>query len=183
MFSVSNLVMKAKSVISITEHRILIFIAFAAFAFSIFSFVSYNTEAEIKRSEYFRQQEENRIQNKPVFSGPYCYPDRHPQFLFTIILLVGLTFLSICLAKTYLFSFFFKVVSISRFIYQFFETRNDFDYDQLRILSGVNQIFHYAGKFDPNLAVNFLLLILLFWQISILLRMLIKTSQRKNVLP
>jgi hypothetical protein len=175
--------MKAKSESSDTEKKILILIAFAAFAFSIFSFVSYNIEAEIERTEYFRQQEENRIQNKIVFSGPYCYPDRHPQFLFTIILLVGLTFLSICLAKLYLFSFFFTIASISRFIYQFFETRDDFNYDQLGIFSGVNRIFYYADKFDPNLAVNFLLLVLLFWQISILLRMLIKTSQRKNVLP
>ena len=170
-------------IISKKEHKLLLAIAFAAFAFSIFSFVSYNVEAEIKRSEYFRQQEENRIQNKPVFSGPYCYPDRHPQFLFSIVLLIGVTFLSFCFAKLYLFSFFFTIASISRFIYQFFETGNEFLYDQLGILSGINRIFHYAGEFDPNIAVIFLLLILLFWQISILLRMLIKTSQRKNVLP
>lgn len=175
--------MKAKSIVSNTEHRILIFIAFAAFAFSIFSYVSYTVEAEIERSEYFRQQEENRIQNKPVFSGPYCYPDRHPQFLFTIILLVGVTFLSFCLAKLYLFSFFFTIASIFRFIYQFFETGNEFLYDQLGILSGINRIFYYAGEFNPDIAVIFLLSILLFWQISILLRMLIKIVLRKNVLP
>lgn len=43
------------------------------------------------------------------------------------------------------------------------------------------QLYYAADGYDYFAAL--FILILLFWQISILLRMLIKTSQRKNILP
>ena len=174
--------MKAKYLISNKEHRLFLAVAFAAFIFSISGYISYTVKADFERSEYFRIQEEKMARNELVFSGPYCHPDRHPQFLFSIVLLSGAVFLSLCFAKLYLFSFFFTIVSISRFIYRFFETGNEFFYDQLGILSGINRIFHYAGEFDLNIVVLFLLSILLFWQFSILLRILVKTFQKNKKL-
>lgn len=172
--------MKA-SVISNTEHRLLLALAFAALIFSISGYVSYTAKADFERSEYFRIQEEKMARNELVFSGPYCHPDRHPQLLFSIVFLSGATFLSVCFAKWYLFSSLFTVASLSRFGYWFFDTRKQLVYDELGIAKGINRVFYNVG--DSDLATFLLFSILLFWQISILLRMLIKTSQRKNVLP
>jgi hypothetical protein len=67
------------------------------------------------------------------------------------------------------------------FVYWFFETRKSLSYDDIAIVEGLDRIFYNAS--DIDLAVFFLVSILLFWQISILLRMLIKTLQGKTELP
>ena len=173
--------MNLKRFISDKEHKLLLAVACAALIFSISGYIAYTVKAEYDRSEYFRIQEENWLQNKPVFSGPYCHPDKHPGFLISIVLLLGATFFSLCFAKWYLLSTLLTIASFSRFVYWFFDTRKELIYDELGILTGINRIFYRAGDFD--LAALFLLSILLFWQISILMRILIKSSPGKNVLP
>ena len=173
--------MTANNFISNKEHKLLLAIAFAAFIFSIAGLITYSIKAGMKRSEYFRQQEENRAQNKPSFSGPYCSPDRHPQLLFSIILLVGTTFFSLCITKRYLLSFIFTIASLTKFIYWFADSRRQLFDDVSEFVKGVDRIFYNAGAFD--LAVLFLVSIIFFWQISILFRILIKTLQGKSELP
>jgi hypothetical protein len=173
--------MTANNSISTKEHKLLLSITFAAFIFSFAGSISYSIKADLKRSEYFRQQEENRAQNKLSFSGPYCSPDRHPKLLSSIILLVGATFFSLCVTKRYLLSFLFTIASLTRFTYWFVDTKRQFSDDISGFVKGIDRFFYNAGAFD--LAVLLLISIIFFWQISILLRMLIKTLQRKPELP
>jgi len=173
--------MKSIRYASNKEHKLLLAVALAAFIFSIAGFLSYTIKADNERSEYYRIQEENKANNKISFSGPYCYPDKHPQLLFSIILLVGSTFFSLYFTKRYLLSSLFTAASFTTFIYWFTDTRKALAYAESDLVKGIDRIFYNAGDFD--LAVLLLVSILLFWQISILLRMLIKKSQKENVLP
>lgn len=164
---------------------LLLAVALAAFIFSIVSYNVYTIKADNARAEYFRQQEEDKAQGKPVFSGPYCYPDRHPGFLISIVFLVGATFFSLLFAQkcwaSFLFTVFFTIVSLSRFIYWYFDTQKAMSYTENFVVEGVNRFFYNAGDFD--LAVLLLVTTLFFWQISILLRMLVKSLQRNSELP
>jgi hypothetical protein len=169
------------SKISKREHKLLLVVSFAAFVFSIAGFLTYNIKADLAKSEYFREQEINEAENKPVLAGPYCFPDKHPQFLFSIILLAGSTFISLYFTQRYLLPFLFTIASLTMFGYWFFDTREALFYAESDFIKGVDRFFYNAGDFD--LAVFFLSSILLFWQISILLRMLIKTTQKENGLP
>lgn len=173
--------MKAKRIISNKEHKLLLVAAFAAFIFSIVGYVGYVTKAEYEREAYFRLQAEKEARNEIVFAGPYCYPDKHPGFLVSIVLLLGAAFFSLCFAKWYLLSSYLTVASFSRFVDWFFDTRKLLSVSERQPAEALDNIFYNAGEVD--LTVCLLVSILLFWQISILLRMLIKTMQRKSVLP
>ena len=173
--------MNVNRFVSNKEHKLLLAIAFAAFIFSIAGSIAYSIKADIKRAEYYKEQEEDKDQNKIVFSGPYCFPDRHPQLLLTIVLLVGTTFFSLCFAKIYLLSFLLTIASLTKFIYWFIDSRRQLFDDVSEFVKGVDRVFYNAGSFD--VIVFILVSILFFWQISILLRMLIKTSLRKTDLP
>lgn len=173
--------MEANQYISKHEHKIILIIAFAAFIFSIAGSISYSIKADNKCDAYFKEQEEDRKQGKPVFSGPYCFPDIHPELLTSIILLVSATFFALCFTKKYFLSFLLTIASLSRFLSWLFRSINQLFDDVSDFVKGVDRYFYNAGIFD--LAVLFLLSILFLWQTSILLRMLIKTLQRKTELP
>jgi len=173
--------MKANNYISKTEHKLLLIVTLLAFIVSIAGSVAYTIKDENERQAFYREQEENKAQNNIVFAGPYCFPDRHPQVLFSIILLVGATFFSLLFTKRYLLSFLFTIASLTRFFYWFVDTRRQMFDEVSDFVKGADRFFYKAGLFD--LAVLFLVSILLFWQISILLRMLMKTLQRKTELP
>lgn len=173
--------MRDTEFISKRERRLILLIAFAAFIFSIVGFISYTVKEDIKRTEYFREQEENRRQNKPSFAGPYCFPDRHPELLASIIWLVGATFFALCVARKYFLPFLLTIASLSRFLSWLVSSRNQLYDDISDFVKGVDRFFYNAGNFD--LAVLLFLSILFFWQISILLRILIKNLQRKTALP
>lgn len=172
--------MKSEPFITNKEHKLLLAAALTAFVFSIAGYIAYSIKADNERSEYFKRQEENKAQNKPVFAGPYCFPDKHPKFLFSIILLAGSIFLSLCFAKKYLFSFSFTAAAMTRYYFWFIDTQELFD-TKLNAPEHINRFFYNAGGFD--FAAFLLVSILLFWQISILFRILIKSLQRKFELP
>lgn len=173
--------MKANNYISKTEHKLLLVVAFAALIFSIVGSAAYAKKDFDERQEYYRIQAEKIARNEPTFSGAYCFPDKHPQFLFKIILILGLTFSSLCLVKSYLPSFLLTIVSFSMYVYWFFDTKRLLASNEWTNVQGLERIFYRAGNFD--FAVFSLVSILLFWQISILLRMLIKTLQKERALP
>lgn len=85
------------------KRRTLLAIVALAFGFSAFGFLSYTVSAEMERAAYFREQETRRAEGKIVFSGPYCYPDRHPGFLFKMTFLIGITTLVIAFGKGNIF--------------------------------------------------------------------------------
>lgn len=173
--------MTANRLTSNKEYRVILAIAFAAFIFSIAGSIAYAIKADVKRSEFYKEQEANEAQHGYSFSGPYCTPDRHPQLLVSIVLLVGATFFSLCIAKKYVLSTLLTTASLTRFIHWFVETRDLFNAGVLDSVRGIDRIFYNSGFFD--ITVLFLISGLLFWQISILLRMLIKNTHRKIELP
>lgn len=173
--------MKLRRFISRAEHKLLLSIAITSFIFSIAGSVAYSIKDSNERNEYYRKQKENEAQGKPVFAGPYCFPDQHPGLLFSIVLLTGATLFSICFAKKYLFSFLLTAATLSRFVFWFNSTQRELVYDSYDLLKVTDRFLYKAGDFD--LAVLFLLSFLFFWQISILFRMLIKSLQRKSTLP
>ena len=173
--------MKANDYISNKERKLLLTVAFTALIFSIAGSVTYNIKDYYERNAYYELQAEKISKNEPTFSGAYCFPDKHPQFLFSIILLLCLTFSSLCIAKRYLLSCLMTIASFSMFVYWFNDTQKALFYNKTAIVKGLDRFFYKAGEFDA--AVCFLLSILLFWQISILFRMLIKTLQKERTLP
>ncbi len=177
--------MKANNFISKKEHKLLLIVAFTALILSIVGSIAYSTKAENKRAAYSKEQDEKIARNEPVFSGAYCSPDKHPQFLFSIILLSALTFSCLWVAKRfllcYLLSFLLTIASLSRFVYWYFDTQELFSSIGKDSVKGFDGFLYNAG--DNDLVVLLLVSILLFWQIFILLRMLIKTLQRKTELP
>lgn len=173
--------MKANNYISKREHKLLLIVALAALIFSIVGSASYVKKDSDERAEYYRIQAEKSANNEMTFSGPYCYPDKHPQFLFSIILLLGLTFCSLCFAKKYLLSSSLTFASVLMFVYWFSNTQKLLSNNESPTIKGLDRLFYKAGDFD--IVVCSLVSILLFWQISILLRMLVKTTQKDEALP
>lgn len=167
--------------ISKREHKLLISLALAVFVFSYAGYISYTVEADRKQADFYRQQEENRARGLPTFSGPYCYPDRHPLRLLIIVGLTLFTFVAVCVAKTYVFSFLLTIFALSRFVFWFTDTRRDIAYSNSDFFTGVDRFFYKAGIFD--LLTLSLILALAFWQISIHLRILRKRVREKEMLP
>ena len=165
-FAVSNLTMNAIKHISKNEHKLLLIVAFASIIF-VLSVITFDI---IKAFTSYT--------SKSQFSGQTA--NTFPLFHFlTVLILVALV-----KTKRFLLPFISTVLYAFAFIYglsarykggrlggEEFSPKVDFH----------EQIFRAANEFDYIAA--FFISILLFWQISILLRMLIKNSQRKNVLP
>lgn len=163
------------------ERKALLIVGLATFIFSIAGFVSYNVKEDLKRAEYYRQQDENQAQGKPVFAGPYCFPDKHPHLLLKITGAASLTFLLLIFSKRYFLSTLSTFGLFGLFIAWYLATQNELRYVDWGIFQSIDRFFFKAGDFD--LTVFILSIILLFWQFSILLRGLFKNSQIKNSLP
>jgi hypothetical protein len=112
-------------------------------------------------------------------SGGHIY-NPLPEILF--YLFTFSIFFALWKIKNYIISIFFTFIPFSIFTYEFYIAfqyveLNEF-FSGIALMNGfqfIMAIFH--------LLLLFLLTILLFWQSLILLRMLIKNTQRKNVLP
>lgn len=173
--------MFVNSHISKTGRKLLLLLSFAAIIFSIISYDAYLIQDQKERDDYYQKQSENEAKGLGTFAGPYCFPDKHPQFLSLNILLAGLIFATLIFSRTFLFSYFFSGVLVSRFVYWFYDTQRAVSSNELFEPQGLNYFFINATIFD--ILTLSILSVLFFWQISILLRMLIKTSQKENILP
>jgi hypothetical protein len=162
-------------------HKLFLIIGFALFVSSIFSPFAYSIKDQIERDAYEQEQNENAAKGLPSFAGPYCFPDKHPQFLSLNVLLAGLIFATLFFSKLFLFSTLFSGFLFTRYIYWFFDTQRLLDSLELSHFEGLDQFFYKSTIWD-FITLSFLS-ILLFWQIWILLRMLIKTLQKENNLP
>jgi len=174
--------MKANKYISKREHKFLLIVAFTAFVFalSIFSLQGikdYNNAISKEQNEL-----ERLANNEPIISFSACggMDYRVPFFHFlTFFILVALL-----KTKRFLLPSFLTVFYAIIFIYGLSAR-----YDGSRLggeefspkVDFLDKVYRAATNFDYVAA--FFISTLLFWQISILLRILIKTLQRKTELP
>lgn len=173
--------MKANKYISKTENILLLIFAFLVFGFVLSVFTSqvissYNYSISEEQSELKSQADGKPHPRFSGFNGPNVIPGLHLLTLFIFIALLK--------TKKFLLSSFLTVFYAIVFIYGLSARFNG------RRLGGeefspkvdfLKQLYLEADSFDY--LVFLFVSILLFWQFSILLRMLIKTLQRKNVLP
>jgi hypothetical protein len=160
--------MQANKYISKQEYKFLLI-----FAFTIFGFAFSISLAEL--IENYRQasyQTQFEFSNCAIqFSFPLAY-------LSSIFIITALFF-----TRKFLLSSFLTVSYILLIVYAIyfrFETFADSMFGELDFgfLEQMNQVVYYY-----DFIIFTFTFILLFWQISILLRILIKTLQRKNDLP
>ncbi|HLM59383.1 MAG TPA: hypothetical protein VK308_01140 [Pyrinomonadaceae bacterium] len=174
--------MKANKYISKREHRIIIIVAFAAFVFA-FSIFSIQTIKDYNNAILEEQHKLNRLANNTQsISFTACGGmDYRVPFLHFLTLFI---FLALYKTKRFLLPSFLTVFYAAVFIYGLSAR-----YDGARLggeefspkVDFLDKVCRAATDFD-YLAALFIS-ILLFWQISILLRILIKTLQRKTELP
>ncbi len=91
--------MNVNRFVSNKEHKLLLAIAFAAFIFSIAGSIAYSIKADIKRAEYYKEQEEDKDQNKIVFSGPYFFQTDIRNFSLQLFYLLEQLFFRCVLPK------------------------------------------------------------------------------------
>ncbi len=173
--------MFSNEIIPKPERKLLLIFSLALFIFSFASLSAYTIKEEIERNAYFKKQAEDEAKGLGSFSGPYCFPDKHPQFLLLNLLLAGLIFVTLFSARIQIFSVFFSGYLISRFAFWFYDTQKMLSNNEFFEPQGLNNFFHKATNFD--LLTLSTLSLLCFWQISILLRILIKTTQKEQNLP
>lgn len=157
--------MKANNYISKSEHKLIVIISFVsvvlAFSNLIFQIIEYYTKPT------------------PLFVFyDMMRPNLIPLFNFSTLFI----FIALFNSKKYIVSSLLTLLTFIPFAYEF--------YSGFRIILFYNPqpernfselLFLIANRFDY--LVFFLVTILLFWQISILLRMLIKTLQKEKALP
>ncbi len=173
--------MKANKYISKREHKFLLIVAFTSFVFasSIFSLQG------IKDYNDAISKEQNKLEqlanNEPILSFSACGGmDYRIPFLHFLTLFI---FVALLKTKRFLLSsfltFFYAVVFIYGLSARYNGGRLGEEFSPK--VDFLDQVHRAATDFD-YLAALFIS-ILHLWQISILLRMLIKTSQRKTALP
>lgn len=152
-----------------------------AFAFSVAAYFSYTISAERERSAYFQDQEERRAKNDIVFSGPYCYPDKHPDFLLAISFLTASTVASIYFSRLPYLPAALSLAAFSMFPYWFYETKNAISQAENAQMEGLDSLIYHGGPFDVMVFV--LLSIVAVWQTWTLLLFLVSPFRRKSSLP
>ena len=174
--------MEANKYISKREHKFLLLVAFTSFVFALSIFFL----QEIKDYNDAISKEQNKLErlanNEQIISFSACGGmDYRVPFLHSLTLFI---FVALLKTKRFLLSSFLTVFYAVVFIYGLSAR-----YDGARLggeefspkVDFIEKVYRATTDFD-YLAALFIS-ILLFWQISILLRMLIKTLQRKPELP
>lgn len=110
-------------------------------------YVFYTSEADQKRSEYYREQTEAAARGELTFSGPYCYADRHP---IRLRLIVGVAFVGLVLTwwpGTLVWSIPLVVGNMILY-FRWYEYTRRLLVDGASIPAGVGQYLYYANVFD-----------------------------------
>lgn len=128
--------------------RILITISLFAFFSSLGGCLTYNVREEIKRAEYFRQQAENRAKGGIYFSGPYCYPDRHPPVLTKIVLASALVVLLIVAFRNPLWATPAAILSFANYPLWYLRTQRDLELAESFQAVGLDLYFLNASVLD-----------------------------------
>ena len=173
--------MKANKYISKREHKFLLITAFMAFMFTL-SVVSFQVvksytdtvvESQKERKNQANSEKTIRFSNHGM---NYNFPLFHflTFFVFALLLITKRfllsSFLTVCYAVLFIYGLSARYKG-ARLGGEEFSPKVDF----------LDQVYRAADSLDYIAA--FFISILLFWQISILLRMLIKTLQKDEALP
>jgi hypothetical protein len=155
--------MKANNYISKNEYRLLLIIVFVSFILSLSNLAYQIVE----------------INNK---SNPYGLSEAPARPLLLFNFLTLFIFIVLFFSKRFLISSILTLCSFIIFAYEFYSAvKIILLYKPFPELSLIEQFLIIGNYFDY--IVFFLVSILLFWQISILLRMLVKTLQKDEALP
>lgn len=169
--------MKTTNFISKSEHKLFLFSVFTSFALSILCISRFAIE-KYNESVVFDQLEK--------LSGyrAYSFEPTHPRFLVLSLttLCFGIAFTLLFKFRTYLIAFFFNILSLPAFIYWWHFTATLISsFEDFSSAKTTDFILYQASYFDFSLFL--LMVFLLFWQFSILLRGLFRNSQIKYSLP
>ncbi len=173
--------MKANNYISKKEHRLLLIVAFLAFVFVASTFCwdiirDYNYFVSKEQQSLEHLANYNRVGGISGSSQITVMPLLHFLTLFI--------FLALLKTKKFLLPLFLTVFYATVFIYglsaSYYESLLGGEEFSPKV-DFFTRVYRVADGSDYLAA--FFISILLFWQISILLRMLIKTLQRKTELP
>jgi len=175
--------MKANNYISKKEHKLLLIFAFILFILAFTNFVCDSIESYNKRFQEEQIELKEKANNNGNSFGIYGdWGANRPWYRFSFIFLTLLAFLTLQKIRVFIFPLFITIVPFSIFAYWFIRTYNLIVIDEfVSRHKGLDRTLIIATVFDY--LIFFFVSILLFWQISILLRMLIKTLQRKSILP
>lgn len=169
--------MKTTKFISLNEHRVFLFFIFISFILSVLCLSCFVIE------KYNESVVSAQLQKLTGFAV-YSFEPTHPRFLVLSVTTLCFGIASILLFKfcTYLITLFLNILNILAFVcWLNFTTMIISSFEDLNSVRSMDFILYQASFFD--LSLFFLIISLLFWQSSILLRMLIKNIQRKNSLP
>nr|MBA2736869.1 hypothetical protein [Pyrinomonadaceae bacterium] len=167
--------------ISKNEYKLLLVVAFIAFVFVALTFCY----AIVKDYNYSVNKEQQRLEYLANYNREGGMSGSSPVLIVPLLHFLTLfIFLALFKTKRFLVPLFLTVFYATVFIYGLSESY------YAGLLGGEEfspkvdffaRIYRVADNSDYLVAI--FISILLFWQISILLRMLIKTSQKESVLP
>lgn len=143
--------------------RLILIVASFAFLSTLAGCIAYDVSSTIKRDAYFQEQEQNRLNGLPSFSGPYCYPDSHPALLLKICGLSGITLLCSFAFMNPVWSMFTAFFTLSRFPLWYFETQRLLTDSPFYQPQGYDRFLINAGVFDllgASLTISLALLLL-----------------------
>ncbi len=136
--------------------------------FSALSLVSYLIKADQARNDYYREQDEER--GGVTFYGPYCYPDRHPQFLLTVAAINFFMLAGLCFARTALLTVLLPIPSLAAFAYWFMSTQEMLAVNETKPeLVTLDRYLYSASALDVGV-LSLLLVILLLGCVQLMRR-------------
>ncbi len=178
--SVSKEIMRANKYISKREHKLLSIVAFIAFVFVVLTFCG----DIIRDYNYFVYKEQQKLGYLANYNREGGFSGSGPMVMPLLHFLTLFIFIALLKTKRFLLSSFLTVFYAVVFIYGLSARYNGSRLggeDFSPKVDFLDKVYRAATHIDYLAAI--FISILLFWQISILLRMLIKTLQRKNELP
>lgn len=173
--------MRANKYISRAEHKLILIVALLVFIFPI-SILSFKFIQDYNHGIYEAQQELKYQANGKIplrFAVDSINHSVPIAYLLSVFIFIALlkpkkfllsSFLTFCFVILIIYGIYFRFEHI--FAESMFGKLNSGFIEQMQIV-----------VYDFDYTVFALAIILLFWQISILLRMLVKTTQRKLELP
>jgi hypothetical protein len=171
--------MKTKDYLSQTERRFLITFALITAVFAFVNFGSFTAERFNQTVEEEQAELRDKANDDYIYFCALSAPDYRPFYRFSFVFFTLFIFL-ILWARKYFISTFFTLLHFLIIIFWIIETNKLIGNDK-HYMPGIPRWLKIAGFADYFLFLS--VSILLFWQFSILFRILIKRLQRKSELP
>ncbi len=127
---------------------ILIAISFLTLTASIASYVTYTIKADRERDAYYQQQDEALAKGEGLFSGPYCFPDRRPGFLFGIAALIAISLTLVLTTENASWSILPSTAALSVYAFLYWDTQRAISIAESSFLTGLDSYIYRATVFD-----------------------------------